>query len=127
MNELVTRAPKILLVEDDLVTQRLLKKYLEDDGYEVTIASDGVDALMCLGGKCFDLIISDIMMDSMSGFRLLECMKIKKIPTPLIFITSDDQRETEIYGLMLGADDFIKKPIRKEVFLQRINNTLHEN
>jgi PleD family two-component response regulator len=60
----------ILVVEDEIVTQRLTRKILEERGYEVIVAADGVEALMTLGKMNFDLIVCDINMPNMDGFKL---------------------------------------------------------
>ncbi|MBT9439062.1 MAG: response regulator, partial [Desulfobacterales bacterium] len=80
--------PLILIVEDDSLTQKLTAKLLESRGYRVIIAGDGIEALLCLGKEEFDLILSDINMPNLDGFKLLEMMGQKGIKAPVIFMTS---------------------------------------
>jgi CheY-like chemotaxis protein len=114
----------ILVVEDEIVTQRLTRKILEDRGYEVIVAADGVDALMALGKMNFDLIVCDINMPNMDGFKLLEFLNQKDILIPVIFVTIREDVEDEIKGLALGAKDYIRKPINRDLLLLRIRKAL---
>jgi len=115
---------QILVVEDDKDTQVLITRSLENSGYKVTIAEDGTDALYYLGKRKFDLILSDVNMPLLDGFKLLEVKKQKGIETPVIFLTSRTSEEDEAKGLELGAEDYIKKPIQKDLLLLRIKKIL---
>ena len=114
----------ILVVEDEIVTQRLMSKILEERGYEVVVAADGVEALMMLGKMNFDLIVCDINMPNMDGFKLLEFLNQKDILIPVIFVTVREDVEDEIKGLALGAKDYIRKPINRDLLLLRIRKAL---
>ena len=114
----------ILVVEDEIVTQRLTRKILEERGYEVIVAADGVEALMMLGKMNFDLIVCDINMPNMDGFKLLEFLNQKNILIPVIFVTIREDVEDEIKGLALGAKDYIRKPINRDLLLLRIRKAL---
>jgi CheY-like chemotaxis protein len=114
----------ILVVEDDIVTQRLTRKILEERGYEVIVAADGVEALMTLGKINFDLILCDINMPNMDGFKLVEFLNQKNILIPVIFVTIREEVEDEIHGLALGARDYIRKPINRDLLLLRIRKAL---
>ena len=118
--------PLILIVEDDSLTQKLTAKLLESRGYSVTIAEDGIEALLCLGKEEFDLILSDINMPNLDGFKLLEMMGQKGIKAPVIFMTSRTDPEDEAMGFKLGAMDYIKKPIQKEILLLRVERMLED-
>ena len=119
-------SPMILVAEDEPVTQRLLKKILEDRGYEVVIAGDGIDTLMELGKRNFDLILSDLSMPNLDGFKLLDFINMKGIHTPVIFLTGSDDVEDEIKVLALGAKDYIKKPLNRDLLLLRVSKVLHQ-
>ncbi len=118
--------PLILIVEDDSLTQKLIARLLENRGYRVTIAGDGIEALLCLGKEEFNLILSDINMPNLDGFKLLEMMGQKGIKAPVIFMTSRTDPEDELKGFKLGAMDYIKKPIQKEIFLLRVERALED-
>jgi CheY-like chemotaxis protein len=114
----------ILVVEDEIVTQRLTRKILEERGYDVIVAEDGVDALMALGKINFDLILCDINMPNLDGFKLVEFLNTKNIFIPIIFITVREDVEDEIRGLALGAKDYIRKPVNRDLLLLRIRKAL---
>ncbi len=115
----------ILVADDDEDARKLISRCLEDAGYTVTLVNDGVDALIQLTQKNFDLVISDILMPNLDGFKLVEIKNQKNISTPLIFLTARTSPEDEIKGLKLGAVDFITKPIKKDILLLRIKRVLN--
>ncbi len=117
----------ILIVDDDEDIQKLIARLLENRDYRVTISEDGIDALLYLGKKHFDLILSDINMPNLDGFKLLEMMNQKGIKAPVIFLTSRTSAEDEKKGLELGAVDYIKKPIQKEILLLRVKSALEKS
>ena len=112
----------ILLVEDDAQVRELIKKLLISDGYDVQVASDGIDALMLIAREKFDLVISDIRMPNLDGLQLLEQMNGKKIDIPVVFVTGYHSEEIEIKSRELGAVEYIKKPINK----QQLSNTIRQ-
>jgi CheY-like chemotaxis protein len=114
----------ILVVEDEIVTRKLMKKILEGRGYEVVASEDGVEALMAIGKMKFDLILCDINMPYINGFKLMEFLNQKKISIPFIFITVHEDVEDEITGLALGAKDYIRKPVNSDLLLLRIRKAL---
>jgi CheY-like chemotaxis protein len=117
-------AASILVVEDDEDNQRLISKILTNQGYDVSVAGDGIDALMVLARKQFDLILSDINMPNLDGFKFLELINQKGIKAPLMFLTARAEEEDEVKGLELGALDYLKKPIKKESLLMRVKRAL---
>lgn len=116
----------ILVAEDDKDTQKLIARLLENQGYYVTVAGDGIEALLFLGKSEFNLILSDIDMPNLDGLRLLEMKNQKGIETPVIFLTARTGEESELHGFSLGAVDYIKKPIQKDVLLMRIKKALEK-
>ena len=116
--------PTILVVEDDEDNQLLISRLLTNEGYNVTTAGDGIDALMMLAKQDFDLILSDVNMPNLDGFKFLEIINQKGITAPLIFLTARSEEEDEVKGLELGALDYMKKPIRKDTLLMRVKRAL---
>ena len=104
-------AATIFLVEDDKSAQTLVCRQLESAGYGVTTADDGIDVLMQLGKGHFDLILSDINMPNLDGFKLLETKQQKNIAAPLILLTGDTDEASEIKGYEMGVADYLRKPI----------------
>jgi DNA-binding response OmpR family regulator len=109
---------KILCVEDDRETAALIAEELVDRGYAVTLAHDGRAGLAAILKTMPDLVLSDISMPIMSGFELLERL-ISLAPRfakmPFIFLTALTDRENELKGRQLGADDYVTKPIDFDV------------
>lgn len=113
----------ILVVEDEPITRKIIKEFLNKKNYLVIEAADGVSALMEIAKLQFDLILSDVNMPNFSGFQLLDYMNEKHIKIPVIFITSLTDEKSELYGLELGAVEYIKKPLNLELLglkLERI-------
>ncbi|MBN2029680.1 response regulator [bacterium] len=110
----------ILLVEDDAVTRETIHQILMKEGYQVEVASDGIDALMHVAQEHFDLIISDIRMPNLDGFQLLEKMNEKKIHIPVILITGYHNHEYQLKSKKLGAVDYIKKPINRKLLIDKL-------
>lgn len=117
---------QILVAEDDKVTRVLISRLLENSGYIVTTAEDGIDALLRMGEAQYDLILSDISMPNLDGFKLLEMKNQKGIETPVIFLTAKERAEDEKRGFELGAVDYIKKPIQKEALLSRVKYAIEK-
>jgi len=118
--------PSILVVDDDATAQLLEQHFLVSEGYQVTLASDGIDALLALGQQHFDLIISDINMPHLDGYKLLEMLSEKGLHAPLILVTGSTGPEAEIKGMELGAEDYIRKPLNKEILLFKVRRALGE-
>src|SRR5512137_709774 len=100
----------VLVVDPDPIFSSSIKRLLEEQGHEITIAEYGAQALLCLAGKQFDLVVSEINLHYLSGFKLLEIMKVKNISTPVVIMTDDFEADSEMHALSSGAVEFIKKP-----------------
>ncbi len=111
---------KILIVEDEVINQRVISSMLKTEGYEVEIASDGLIALMKIGKESYDVILSDISMPNLDGYRLLEYMHEHKIRVPVILLSGHTSQEDEARGLQMGAADYIRKPVDKNLLLLRL-------
>ncbi|MCD4811176.1 response regulator [bacterium] len=118
---------KILIVDDLEVNLELLEARLEGNGYEVTIARNGIEALEILKTDSFDMIISDILMPKMDGYQLCrECKKddtLRKIPFVFYTATYTDKKDEE-FALSLGVDRFIVKPMESKRFVEIIEGVL---
>jgi DNA-binding response OmpR family regulator len=110
--------PKIVCIEDDRETAALIAEELVDRGYEVTIAHDGREGLAAILKGMPDLVLSDISMPAMSGFELLErliALAPRFSKMPFVFLTALTDRDNELKGRQLGADDYVTKPIDFDV------------
>lgn len=115
---------KILVAEDEMRIRKLIKDYLQNEGYEIIEAEDGKDALQKFYlNNDIDLILLDIMMPKMNGWKVCEEIR-EESDIPIIFLTALGESHDEIQGLELGGDDYITKPFRYEVFIARIKATL---
>ena len=113
---------KIMIVDDAPELRDVLRLYLENAGYEVVEATDGMDALECLTSHHIDLMILDIMMPNMDGFELLKRLdsQSKGRDFPIIFLSARTQVQDKIRGLTLGADDYIEKPYDPSEVIARV-------
>lgn len=115
---------RILLVEDEVINQKIVANILKSDNYEVEVAPDGIVALMQIAKEKFDLILSDINMPNFDGYQLLDYINQNNINIPVVFMSGFTSEEDEIKGLKLGAVEYIKKPIDKDLLLLRLHNIL---
>lgn len=111
---------KILIAEDELDMQRILRLYLEREGYEVSVAANGEDAFTELCKAPYDLLIADWMMPKMNGLQLCKEVRSYALPVKIMMLTAKSENEDEIAGLTCGADDYIKKPFEPKILLLRI-------
>jgi DNA-binding response OmpR family regulator len=104
----------ILCIEDDRETAALIAEELVDRGYQVVLAHDGREGLTAILKTMPDLVLSDISMPMMSGFELLErlvALAPRFAKMPFVFLTALTDRDNELKGRQLGADDYVTKPI----------------
>lgn len=116
---------KILLVDDEPEITDINKRYLQQAGYSVTVASDGRQALELFAKDQYALIISDIMMPNMDGYDFIGEVLLEKSDQPFLFITAKTSEPDKIYSLSLGADDYISKPFSPRELVLRVTNILH--
>lgn len=117
---------KILVVEDDFDIQELLQNFLQEAGYEVTTANDGVEAIAIFSDKQFDLILLDIMLPKIDGFSVCELIR-KQSQIPIIMLTALSGEEEQIKGLDLQVDDYITKPFSMPVLVRKIAAVLRRS
>ena len=115
--------PKIALVDDDRNILTSVSIALETEGYLVNTYTDGASGLDGLNTDPPDLAILDIKMPRMDGMELLRRLR-QKSDLPVIFLTSKDEEIDELFGLKMGADDFIKKPFSQRLLVERVKSIL---
>lgn len=115
---------KILLVDDEIEITEINKKYLEQGGYDIDVASDGREALEKYKRNKYSLIITDIMMPNMDGYDLISEIQYLDAEQPFLFITAKTAEPDKIYALSLGADDYIVKPFSPRELVLRVRNIL---
>ena len=114
----------ILLVDDEVEITDIHQRYLIQAGYQVLVAHDGLEALELFKKKPIDLIITDVMMPRMDGYDLIGEVQYLSPEQPFLFITAKTSEQDKIYGLSLGADDFIAKPFSPRELVLRVHNIL---
>ena len=124
----MTTCPQILCVEDDHELGQLLCEELSERGYHVVLARDGQEGLSAIFRDNPDLILADISMPVMSGLELLEAL-LQLEPRfgniPFIFLTALADRESELKGRRLGADDYVTKPVDFDILDMIMKARLH--
>ena len=115
--------PTIALVDDDRNILTSVSIALETEGYRIQTYTDGASALDGLKHSPPDLAIFDIKMPRMDGMELLRRLR-QKSDLPVIFLTSKDEEIDELFGLKMGADDFIHKPFSQRLLVERVKAVL---
>jgi two-component system, OmpR family, phosphate regulon response regulator OmpR len=113
----------ILVIDDDTRLRTLLGRFLEENGFEVSLAKETLEAKEILKEKKFDLLIVDVMMPGENGVDFTENFRSSS-KTPIIMLTARGEFEDRIKGLEAGADDYLPKPFEPKELLLRINNIL---
>jgi len=117
---------KILIIDDTDFMVKLISDILQEAGYEVIVASEGVEGLLKVRSEKPDLIILDIVMPGMDGFEVCRILRDDESNNlmPIIMLTAQDDEDNKLTGLELGADDYIVKPFNPRELLCRVRNTL---
>lgn len=120
--------PKILLVEDDTNLGFIITDQLKMEGYEVSLASDGMEGFKRFNDERFDLCILDVMMPKKDGFSLAEDIRTVNKSVPILFLTAKAMTEDKVRGFDAGGDDYLTKPfsteelkVRVRALLKRVN------
>ncbi len=114
----------ILLAEDDFNLGTFLRNFLSAKGYAVMLCTNGEDALKAYHTRKFNFLILDVMMPLMDGFAVTKAIRKIDDETPIIFISGKQLEADRMYGLSLGADDYLIKPFNMEELMLRINAVL---
>jgi DNA-binding response OmpR family regulator len=114
----------ILVVEDEFAVARGLQYALQQEGYEVTVASNGEEGLAVAGELAPDLIILDVRLPGIDGFELLRRLRATGSKAPVLMLTARDDEVDKVIGLELGADDYLTKPFGLRELMSRIKALL---
>ncbi|WP_319783584.1 heavy metal response regulator transcription factor [Oceanisphaera sp. IT1-181] len=115
---------KILIIEDEQKTGDYLQKGLNEAGFVVDLARNGLDGLHLAVTEPYDLIILDVMLPDLNGWRIVEALREQGRQMPLLFLTAKDSVEDRVRGLELGADDYLVKPFAFAELLARVRTLL---
>jgi DNA-binding response OmpR family regulator len=114
---------RMLLVEDDVAVQRVLTLALREEGFDVTVASNGADALEHLARDAVDVVLLDLMLPDVDGLEV--CRKVRQSSdVPLIIVTARSDSHDVVAGLEAGADDYVVKPFVAKVLAARVRALL---
>ena len=111
---------RILLVEDEEHLLEALKLNLELEGYHVTTATDGKKALKLFKEERLNLVILDVMIPEIDGFKVAETILLENAEVPIMFLTAKNTSEDRVAGLKRGADDYLTKPFNLEELILRV-------
>jgi DNA-binding response OmpR family regulator len=123
-NRMSTRAPRILVAEDDANIRNGLVDTLEGEGYVVTGVRNGREALEHFSHNAYELIILDIMMPEVSGYDVCRQMRQRNEGIPILMLTAKSEEVDTVIGLKLGADDYVTKPFGIRELLARVEALL---
>jgi len=108
-------ADLVLIVDDDQAVQTMLYKVIRSNGLEAESASSGESALELASKKHYDLILLDVNMNGIDGFEVVHQLRARKIQTPIIIVSGRQEDYDTLYGLDIGADDYVTKPFNPVV------------
>ncbi|MBQ9785741.1 MAG: response regulator transcription factor [Clostridia bacterium] len=111
---------QILVVEDDKNVRKLMSAVLTRYGYDPICAADGVEALEVLDHKHVDLIILDVMMPRMDGYEFTNTLRMAGNNIPILMVTARETQDDKKRGFIIGADDYMVKPVDEEEMILRI-------
>lgn len=119
---------KILIVDDDKTTRKLLSLYLKGSGFEVVTAENGLNALEKLGSDTFQLVLTDLNMPYMDGIEFLKAMKSNPGTSsiPALMLTTETDEEERQRAIDAGADGYLSKPVTAEVVAAKIRQMVGE-
>jgi DNA-binding response OmpR family regulator len=117
---------KILVVDDEVKIIEIVKAYLEHEGYEVSTATNGKEALNVFSQQEFSLIVLDLMLPDMSGEEICEFIRSKS-DVPILMLTAKVDERSIINGLNIGSDDYVTKPFSPKQLMARINALLRRS
>jgi two-component system alkaline phosphatase synthesis response regulator PhoP len=112
--------PRILLVEDEKTLLDAVKMNLELEGFEVETAVSGTEAIKKFNQQRFNLVVLDIMLPEIDGYKVCQTIRVTDNELPILFLTAKDTNTDKVFGLKLGADDYLTKPFNLEELLLRV-------
>lgn len=118
---------KILVVEDESAIADLISLYLTRDGFDVTCEPNGVAGLARAQCEDFDLLVLDVGLPGLDGTEICRTLRATQNWTPIIFCTARDEEVDRIYGLELGADDYLTKPFSPRELVARVKSILRRS
>lgn len=119
--------PRVLVVDDEPGVRRALQRGLAAEGMDVVVAGDGLTALKAASTGAFDVILLDIMLPGLSGYRVLEQLRADGVRTPVLLVSAKDGEFDQADGFDLGADGYLVKPFSFVVLVAQVQALLRRN
>ena len=116
--------PRVLVVDDDKAVRESLRRSLEFNGYDVSLAADGAEALAGIGGIGPDVVVMDVMMPRLDGLEATRALRTAGNDVPILVLTARDAVGDRVEGLDAGADDYLTKPFALQELLARLRALL---
>jgi len=116
----------VLIIEDEEGILQFIKQGLEEENYQISSATNGLDGLTLFQNEKFDLVLLDWMLPEMTGLEVCKKIRETNSKTPIIFLTAKDTVQETVEGLKTGANDYIKKPFSFDELLERIKVQLRD-
>lgn len=120
-------ADRVLIVDDDPAICKLLEKVMRSNELDTTVANTGSDALALIKNHSFDIILMDVTLGDMEGFDVIKKIRSQGINTPVMIVSGRNEDYDSLYGLSLGADDYITKPFRPLVLGAKVKALIRRN
>jgi two-component system, OmpR family, phosphate regulon response regulator OmpR len=124
MNAALDQPAHVLVIDDDRRIRELLKSYLSDNGFRVTLAGDASEAREKMRGLSFDLLILDVMMPGENGIAFARALRETEGALPILMLSALADPSDRIEGLMSGSDDYLPKPFEPQELLLRVRSVL---
>ncbi|CUX64948.1 Alkaline phosphatase synthesis transcriptional regulatory protein PhoP [Clostridium sp. C105KSO15] len=118
---------KVLIVDDDPAVCKLLEKVMHSNDLETNVADSGLTALNQLKNHTYDMILMDVMLGDMEGFEVIKRLRSQGIQTPVMIVSGRNEDYDSLYGLSVGADDYITKPFRPLVLGAKVKALIRRN
>jgi DNA-binding response OmpR family regulator len=115
---------RVLVVDDDPTVSDVVRRYLEQDGFEVRLAADGLAALAEVSAKTPDLVVLDLMLGGIDGLEVCRRLRRDRPNLPVVMLTALGEESDRVIGLEVGADDYVTKPFSPRELVLRIKSVL---
>lgn len=115
---------RVLVVDDDQTVSDVIRRYLENDGFQVSLAADGAAALAAVERQAPHLVVLDLMLPRVNGLEVCRALRVRPDGVPIVMLTARGDEADRILGLQLGADDYLTKPFSPRELVLRVRSVL---